>query len=242
MAVAALAAGCALAAEPITFAERKLKRSVPGCEQDFRWLEATSLPPDVRGRINTAIAASFFKGTQMPDFQKEADRFIKECREAAPHTVGWSLIIGMAALRTRPPVVSVEYVSESYEGGAHPNAARWFLNLDPETGRPVKLESILTEGALPRLTEIAERHFRAERELSPTANLKEEGFWWEDGRFHLNDNYGFGENSITFFYNQYEVAPYAMGPTEVEIPYSEILDLLRPEFRNALTAPGTAPK
>jgi hypothetical protein len=105
----------------------------------------------------------------------------------------------------------------------------------------VTLESILTEGALPRLTAITERHFRAKRELGPTADLKEEGFWWKDGRFHLNENYGFGETSLTFFYNQYEVAPYSMGVTEVEIPYAEIAHLLRPKLRQALISSGTPP-
>jgi hypothetical protein len=236
---AVLAAGCAFAAEPVRFTERKLDRKVPGCEVDFSWLEATSGPAEVRGRINAAIVGAFFKGTQKADFRKEAESFIKDCREEAPHMVGWSRDIGMERLRTRPPVLSFAYVAESFEGGAHPNAERWFLNLEPETGRQVRLESILVDGALPRLTEIAERRFRAERDLSPTADLKEEGFWWKDGRFHLNENYGFGETSLTFFYNQYEVAPYSMGVTEVEIPYAEILELLRPEFRRGFSVSGT---
>ena len=35
------------------------------------------------------------------------------------------------------------------------------------------------------------------------------------------------EHSITFIYNVYEIAPYSNGITELDIPYSDINDLLK---------------
>jgi Protein of unknown function (DUF3298) len=232
---AALAAGCGYAAEPVRFTERKLERKVAGCEVDFQWLEATSGPAEVRRRINAAIVEAFFKDTPGGNFQKEADDFVATCRKDR-YLIVFSLDIWVKAVHTSAPVLSFEFGTESYTGQPHAYHALWYLNLDPETGKPVKLESMLVEGALARLTEIAERHFREERELSPTADLKEAGFEREDGHFHLNENYGFGEKSLTFFYNEYEIAPYSMGSTDVEIPYGEILELLRPGFRKGLSA------
>src|SRR5690349_11818101 len=116
IAAAALAAAWAHAEEPLRFMERKLNRRVAGCKVEFRWLELPSGTAEVRNRINSAIAAAFFNGTQKPDFGKEADDFINDCREEAPHRVAWSLIIGMKTLRTQP-VVSLAYGSESYAGG-----------------------------------------------------------------------------------------------------------------------------
>jgi hypothetical protein len=71
---------------------------------------------------------------------------------------------------------------------------------------------------MPRLTQIAETHFREVRKLAPSADLKEAGFDFPDNRFRLNDKYGFAGKSLIFFYNDYEVGPPYMGATEVEIP------------------------
>jgi hypothetical protein len=84
-------------------------------------------------------------------------------------------------LRSKPPILSLECTEWSYEGGAHGTGSTSYLNFNPTTGAPVKLAEIVQEGALPRLTAVAER--------SPAANLKEEGFDFPNG-FTLNDTYG----------------------------------------------------
>jgi hypothetical protein len=240
--VLGLAAGSAFAADSLKFEDRRFNRDVSGCTVKFDWIEVTSGPVALRGRINAAIQEAFFSSSgDLPaprtTYKKAADDFISECRkEKDSPNPNWSLAENVTVQRDRPPVFSFEYRSDVYDGGAHPNSNTWYLNLDAETGRRVELASILSDGFPPRLTEIAERHFRAVRNLSPTANLKEEGFWWQDGRFDLNENYAIGETSLIFFYNTYEIASHADGPTRVEIPYAEIQDLLKPNFRKSLGA------
>jgi hypothetical protein len=80
-----------------------------------------------------------------------------------------------------------------------------------------------------RLTAVGEVHFRQERKLAATGKLEDQGFGLPGG-FALNDNYGFGEKALFFFFNDYEIAPHFMGSTSVEIPYAEIRDLIRPGF------------
>jgi hypothetical protein len=245
-----LAASCAFAAEPLQFEARWLNREVSGCEVKFDWIEVTSGPPAVRSRINAALLEFFLSptGDRPKDarlgpetaYKNEADSFISQCRreEKDGLKANWSLADSVTVLRDRPPFFSFQYSSHSYEGGAHPNSDKWFLTVDAETGREVELTSIMVDGFLPRLTEIAEPHFRAVRHLSPTANLKEEGFLWPDGRFQLNENYAFGETSLIFVFTTYEIASHAHGETRLEIPYAEIQDLLKPEFRNlSVSAP-----
>ncbi|HLH18807.1 MAG TPA: RsiV family protein [Bryobacteraceae bacterium] len=47
----------------------------------------------------------------------------------------------------------------------------------------------------------------------------------------MPENFALTDESLIFYYNTYEIASHADGPTEVEIPLSEIRDLLRPEYR-----------
>nr|MCU0409966.1 RsiV family protein [Bacteroidales bacterium] len=76
------------------------------------------------------------------------------------------------------------------------------------------------------LNNTAEKIFRAEKQLSPDANLESEGFWFEGNKFYLNKNFGIKNDGLVFYFNSYEIAPYAMGPTEIKIPYATIKKLV----------------
>jgi len=121
-------------------------------------------------------------------------------------------------------------VSEwSGTGGAHGNLQRNILNFDADTGQRVTQSSILSEGSQTRWIEIAEIHFRQARKLTSAADLREEGLNFPGNRFQPNDRYAIGENPLTFFFVDYEIAPHSMGATNGEMPGAEIRDLLRPD-------------
>ena len=61
-----------------------------------------------------------------------------------------------------------------------------------------------------------------QHELPDTASLNENYYEFPDDKFQLNQNYGFRKDGIVFYYNNYEIAPYAAGPTEVVIPYESV--------------------
>ena len=105
---------------------------------------------------------------------------------------------------------------------AHPLFDTTYLNSDTRTGEALSLNSILKDGALPRLNAIGLVYFRKARGLAPADDLIEAGFNFSDDTFELNENFGVADNALIFHFNAYEVAPYALGPTDVEIPLSAI--------------------
>lgn len=125
-------------------------------------------------------------------------------------------------------IVSFSFTIEEYTGGAHSNSARLFDNFDALTGRRVSLADVLVDRYEADLTAVAEVEFRQTYDLDAAVDLGDAGFWFEEGRFRLNDNYSIGNDGITFHYNAYEIAPYVTGPTELVIPYSLIADLIDP--------------
>jgi hypothetical protein len=42
------------------------------------------------------------------------------------------------------------------------------------------------------------------------------------GELVPSENFYLDEESITFYYNIYELAPYAMGPVEIRLPYAAV--------------------
>lgn len=124
-------------------------------------------------------------------------------------------------------IISFRQTTSTYEGGAHPNTFFAYKNYNLRTGKEIKLSDVLKGNYLPVLTKIAEAKFRKFYNISQNENLEKAGFWFEKGIFKLNDNYSFNSFAVTFQFNSYEVAAYAMGAPEITIPYSEIKNIIK---------------
>ena len=233
--------GLGMAAEPLRVENRHIDRKLPGCGDEtngcahveLTYVELVGGRVAARERINAAIVAFV---TQSDGRKFTPESFSQNYLDGAasdrkdnPSSEPSSLTLSVMVMRNAAPVFSLACTTLSSGDGGHQLFGSHYLNFDPVTGEPIKLASILKEDTLPRLTAIAEVHFRKERKLAATAKLEDEGFNFPGG-FALNDNYGFGEKTLVFFFNPYEIAPGSMGPQDVEIPYAEIRDLIRPEF------------
>ncbi len=106
--------------------------------------------------------------------------------------------------------VSVELVISEYLGGAHPGAQFIGFTFDGETGEELSLNDVLALTGL-SLEQVAEA---ARRELSEKLG---EAFF-EEGAAASSENYGtfvVDADSVTFVFQEYQVAPYAAGPQKI---------------------------
>jgi hypothetical protein len=110
-----------------------------------------------------------------------------------------------------------------------PQYASVFTSFHAATGAKIGLADVLVPGYGPHLTRIAENKFRTVKGIKPGMTLHDAGsFFFKNDTFALNDNFWIGPKGITFFYNPYEIASYAMGTTELLLTYGEIRDLIKP--------------
>lgn len=123
--------------------------------------------------------------------------------------------------------ISITFSEYAYLGGAHPNNYTQFTVLDLNNGNIITLEDIFIEGYKPILNKIAEEEFRKLKELGEQEDLDEAGFWFDDNRFNINDNFALSDDGLAFYYNSYEITAYAYGPTELIIPLAKIGDLMK---------------
>lgn len=145
----------------------------------------------------------------------------------------WFLDDQTKVLVSRPDYLCLEHSNVNYAGGAHPNSAMVYWNLDPKTLNEITLESLIKEGSLPELTAIGEKIFRKNEKLSPTASLKD-NYFFEKDTFSLNRNFTITKEGLKFLYNPYEIKAYAYGSTELIIPFSELKAIAKP---NTLLSP-----
>jgi hypothetical protein len=158
------------------------------------------------------------------DFIQEYEDFKKEMPDAAG---GWYYNAVVTVEVLTDTLISMTVQQDYYTGGAHGGMETYFINVNPGTGAEFTLDNLLKSGYQKPLATIGEQVFRKVKEIPDTASLNENYFEFADDTFQLNKNYGFRKEGILFYYNNYEIAPYAAGPSEVLIPYERIKEWLK---------------
>ena len=126
-------------------------------------------------------------------------------------------------------VVYVEY----YTGGAHGGSGYNNHVLHLKTGEEVNETTIFIEDYQDSLAQIIINTIATDNDLTNPGELENIGFFSID-EIYPNGNFYIDENGITYTYNVYEIAPFALGRTDVFLSYEKIRHLLK---KNSPIAP-----
>lgn len=141
------------------------------------------------------------------------------------YTIGWYIVIQADILYNADGLFSFRVDTETFTGGAHPNASSNFVIADANTARILETKDIISDTvAFKKMLETA---FRESKGLKPETSFADAGYYINDGDFVLNNNIGMTEDKIFVHYNPYEIAPYSLGPTTIELEKDQISNLLR---------------
>lgn len=192
-------------------------------------------------QINTFIKRQVFdfiakeeKATAYEDiansFISGYDDFVKNNPDTQQY---WFLLIKINVVYQTENYLAVKYINADYSGGAHPNTVITYLNYNPKTNAALTLDSLIANKA--QLLNLAEKMFRKNEKLSATAPLTD-GYFFENGKFALAQNFYVSKDGLVFVYNPYEIKPYAAGITELVIPFAELKEIAKPN--TILTTPN----
>lgn len=148
----------------------------------------------------------------------------------------WFLERKAFVLRNTPKLLTLSFSERSFLGGPHGLETVRYVNLDPATGAKISLSDVLKEGALPEATRLGEARFREIRAVAEGAALKDSGFTFENDLFALTENFALRDDGLAFYYNPDDVAPYAMGATEIVVSWEEARDLVVPGYAPQIAA------
>ena len=165
-------------------------------------------------------------------------------RETAhlPDEVGidWFDAHSIRVIHDTDHLISLAHNRSWHTGGAHPNSTRALASFDLESGDELTLDTILRDGVETRLASLQTRALRRAHELPADADLADAGFITDDdGHVPLSRNFAVVADGWLFHWDPYEIAPYAMGPTEITLGWREIANLVR---RGSPAAPPDPPK
>lgn len=111
-----------------------------------------------------------------------------------------------------------------YEGGAHGINQQFAMNFDQRTGHVYQLSDLFVPGYEQRLAHYLEKALCEKTGAKNKAGLQEMGYLFSMDMF-APENFIMRDETITFLYNPYEIAPYALGKTELTLSWSELEDI-----------------
>jgi len=128
----------------------------------------------------------------------------------------------MKVLYSDADAASFSLEEQAYTGGAHGLSTVYYYNFDLQSGKQLALSDLFVPNYADELNRVGEIQFRKEKQLSAGEKLSSAGFWFDNDNFKLNDNFAITKAGLAFYYNSYEIGPYAMGPTELLLPYENL--------------------
>ena len=123
-------------------------------------------------------------------------------------------------------IVNYMLKEEYFGGGAHPTMNITVKRFNTATGQPVELWDVFADSCSHTLEQLLTRRLMEQQKAKTLDDLREMGYLDMNDMF-VPKNFWMYEDSVQFFFNQYEIAPYALGPTFLTFSYDELRPYMR---------------
>lgn len=117
-------------------------------------------------------------------------------------------------------VATIQMDGYSFTGGAHPNPFGMMVSYDLQKGgKPLEITDLVSDtNAIKPILEKAYKLSKGLKETDPLSDLT----YPEIQQMPMPGSIGLSAEGIHFFYNAYEIAPYAVGPADVLLTWEQL--------------------
>ena len=155
-------------------------------------------------------------------FKKESRRYDED-----EMSMVWGLEESYQIAAERAGFATLKSESSTYQGGAHGSYGVGYDHFDKKTAKEIHLKDFFNLDK--KFLQIAEAAFRKAVGISAKVRFNHTDFWFERG-FFIPDNFEFSNKKVTFYYNQYEVAPYSYGTLSFSLSLKQFQPYLKREI------------
>lgn len=118
-------------------------------------------------------------------------------------------------------IINYTYKEDYYGGGAHPTQTVTIKRFNAHTGTPVELWDVFVDSCATSLKNLLTERLMVVKKVSTIEELHSAGYLEMVDMF-VPANFRMDRDSISFFFNQYDIAPYALGQTSLSFSYDEL--------------------
>ena len=123
-------------------------------------------------------------------------------------------------------VINYTFTEDFFGGGAHPVQNIIIRRFNTTTGDPIGLWDVFVDSCSTSLKNLLTERLMDAMCVKTIDDLKSLGFLDMVDMF-VPENFLMEPDTLTFFFNQYEIAPYAMGQTTLSFSYEELKPFMR---------------
>ncbi|MEI6173392.1 MAG: DUF3298 domain-containing protein [Bacteroidota bacterium] len=146
-------------------------------------------------------------------------------KEMPGASFGWELLRFTHLISNENGKVTFYTLSYSYTGGAHGLQTQFYCTIDLNRGKVLLPEDIFISGYESELSRLLTSKLHQMVNIPESGQLTESGYFVNE--IKQNTNFYMNANGIGFFYNQYEIAPYSFGTTDIFLSTKEVSELLK---------------
>jgi hypothetical protein len=139
----------------------------------------------------------------------------------------WLKKISMEVVYNENSLLTLKFNKFGFTGGAHGVTITRYRVFDLRKQRPLDLSAVFIRDFEEKLNPILEQKLRKLNGIAAEEALRTSGFLVDSILY--NDNFYVNNDGIGFYFNVYEIASYATGPTELFCTFYELKEILRPD-------------
>lgn len=170
-----------------------------------------------------------FNEDHYANFDEIADslmsNYISVQQEFDDYHTGWYIHANSNITGIFNNIISITSEEVIYTGGANVFYDLTYSNFNLNSGKLVTLENIIIDDNIAKIEKLGEDLFTEMKNIQTNQSFEEAGFWFENEKFSLNDNFAITDSGLVFFYNLYEIAPRSEGTTLLFIPKEKLNSL-----------------
>lgn len=194
---------------------------------------------DVIRSVNGIIAEMLFGEEELTDVQESYSKYVEnlkktyreDCSEIIemskefgesmiPVACNWASSIQGQFLKAYKGYIPYRSDTYNYTGGAHGGRTVLCRNFNFKSGEAASEDDIFKENYEEKLTALL-----VEKAVEYVGEENAEVLWKEE--IKPNGNFVLSKEGILYIFNQYEIAPYAAGVIELDIPWDEVADIVK---------------
>lgn len=187
------------------------------------------------GGMNTIPDASKYATVEQL-YKALADTYMKEVRDTYDVVEKREGQMGYLSISTDMKTLGGDvrtyvYSISWYDGmSAHGMYEDRIFHVDMKAHRRVSLNDVFRLRQTKKLSDLIVKSLARQVGVSTLAELRGYAYFWEGQEPMPSDNFYMDKDTVSFVYNPYEIAPYAVGKVTVNVPKKEIRPLMRPPF------------
>jgi len=203
---------------PSEFSDQKILSRVRAIVQEDFFPEADSMFTSGQALLE-AYAADYKRFFDATETTYGEDGSVDSSRS-------WTNQVSMTVHYNQNYLFSYSLLTEQYTGGAH--GGKTWVNrvIDLRTGESIDEDELFATEAKKQLTELIIHKIMNQYHATQLSDLEDIGFFGISD-LTLNHNFYLDDKGLTYTYNEYEIAAYAVGAVHVFIPYEELTGFLK---------------